>query len=283
MIKTVNELCEEARAGHYAIGAFNASTLEVTKAILQAAAELKSPVIIETSEGEANFEGYQIFADTVKDLASELAVDVAINLDHGKSLESIKYAIESGYSSVHIDCSKMEKEDNIKLTKQVAEFAHSRGISVEGEFGHVGGSSEVHEGEQPKDGTLTDPKEAAEYIKETGVDIFAGSYGNIHGMYKDAPHLDIERIEKISKESGIPLSLHGGSGIPDDQIEAAIEAGICKINVNTELRKAYKESLEKNLRGANAEIVPYKYLPQVINDVKEVVKQKIKLFSAAKK
>ncbi len=282
MIVPASDLLKQAKKEGHAIGAFNASTLEVTKAILQAAEELKTPVIIETSEGEANFEGYQIFADTVRDLADELAIDVAINLDHGKSLESVKYAIQSGYSSVHIDCSKMERKDNVALTREVVKFAHSRGVSVEGEFGHVGGSSEVHANELPKDGiVLTEPQEAIDYIKETGVDIFAGSYGNIHGMYKDAPHLDIERIRKIADGSGVPLSLHGGSGIPDDQIKAAIGAGICKINVNTELRKAYKESLERNLRGVNAEIVPYKYLPQVIADVKEVVKKKIVLFSAS--
>src|SRR3990167_841222 len=151
MIKTAKELLEEAKRNHYAIGAFNTSTLEITKGILQAAAETKIPVIIETSEGEANFEGYQVFVDTVRDLADELGITVAINLDHGKSLESVKYAIDSGYSAVHIDCSKMDLAANIELTKQVAEFAHAHGVSVEGELGYIGGSSEMHEGEQPKE------------------------------------------------------------------------------------------------------------------------------------
>ena len=280
MIVTAKDLLIKARAGRYAIGAFNTSDLEITKGILEAALELKSPVIIETSEGEANFEGYRVFVDSVRDMAEDLSVDVAINLDHGKSFESVKYAIESGYSSVHIDCSLLSKAENIAVTKKVVEFAHSRGVSVEGEFGHVGGSSEIHEGEQPQDGTLTDPQEAADYIKQTGVDIFAGSYGNIHGVYKNPPHLDIERIKKIAEESGLPLSLHGGSGIPDDQIKAAIQAGICKINVNTEIRKAYREALDKALRNKVAEIVPYKYMPEAINAVKEIVRQKISLFHA---
>lgn len=281
MIVTAKELLDKAKAGKYAIGAFNTSSLEITKGILQAAYELKTPVIIETSEGEANFEGYQVFVDTARDLAEELAIDVAINLDHGKSLESVKYAIDSGYSSVHIDCSAMEKEENVTLTKQVVEVAHAHGVSVEGELGYIGGSSEVHEGEQPKQEIIfTDPAEAAEYIKATGIDIFAGSYGNVHGIYKNEPKLDIERIKKIADGSGIPLSLHGGSGIPEEQIKAAIGAGICKINVNTEIRKAYREALDKALRGKNAEIVPYKYLPEAINAVKEVVKKKIILFSS---
>lgn len=280
MIVTAKELLDKAKTGKYAIGAFNTSTLEITKGILQAAEELKTPIIIETSEGEANFEGYQVFVDTVRDLADELAVDVAINLDHGKSLESVKYAIDSGYSSVHIDCSKMDLASNTELTKQVVELAHAHKVSVEGELGYIGGSSEVHEGEQPKEEViLTDPKEAAEYIKTTGIDIFAGSYGNVHGIYTNEPKLDIERIKQISQTSGIPLSLHGGSGIPEDQIKAAIEAGVCKINVNTEIRKTYREALDKSLRGKNAEIVPYKYLPEAINAVKEVVKKKIILFS----
>ncbi len=280
MIRTARELLEDARLNHYAIGAFNTSTLEITKGILKAAEELKTPVIIETSEGEANFEGYQVFVDTVRDIVMNMSVDIAINLDHGKSLESVKYAIDSGYSSVHIDCSKMDLASNTELTKQVVELAHAHKVSVEGELGYIGGSSEVHEGEQPKEEiVLTNPKEAAEYIKATGIDIFAGSYGNVHGIYKNEPTLDIERIKQISQSSGVPLSLHGGSGIPEDQIKAAIGAGICKINVNTEIRRAYREALDRALRGKNAEIIPYKYLPEAIEAVKEVVKKKITLFS----
>ncbi len=281
MIFTAKELLLKAKEGGYAVGAFNTSDLEITKGILEAAQELNSPIIIETSEGEANFEGYRVFVSSVRDMAEDLGVDTAINLDHGKSFESVKYAIESGYSSVHIDCSTLPKEENIAVTKQVVEFAHSRNVSVEGEFGHVGGSSEVHTGEQPKeDIVLTDPAEAIDYIKKTGVDIFAGSYGNIHGVYKNPPHLDIARIKQVAYGSGIPLSLHGGSGIPDDQIKASIQAGICKINVNTEIRKAYREALDKVLRNKVAEIVPYKYMPEAISAVKEVVKQKIVLFKA---
>jgi len=281
MIVTAKELLEKAKAGGYAIGAFNTSDLEITKGILQAAAGTKMPIIIETSEGEASFEGYQVFVDTVRDIANELAVDVAINLDHGKSIESAKYAIKCGYSSVHIDCSSLQKEANISLTKQVVEFAHAHGVSVEGELGYIGGSSEIHEGEQPKQEIIfTDPAEAIEYIKATGIDIFAGSYGNVHGIYKDAPNLDVDRIKQIADGAGIPLSLHGGSGISDIQIKAAISAGICKININTEIRKAYREALDNVLRGKNAEIVPYKYLPEVVNAVKEVVKSKIIIFSA---
>jgi fructose-bisphosphate aldolase class II len=280
MIVPAIDLLKKAKEGKYAIGAFNTSTLEITKGILHAAEELKTPVIIETSEGEANFEGYQVFVDIVRDIAMNMSVDIAINLDHGKSLESVKYAIDSGYSSVHIDCSKLDLATNTELTKKVVELAHAHKVSVEGEIGYIGGSSEVHEGEQPKEEVvLTDPKEASEYVEATGVDIFAGSYGNVHGIYKNEPKLDIERIKQISQMSGIPLSLHGGSGIPEDQIKAAIEAGVCKINVNTEIRKAYRESLDKSLRGKNAEIVPYKYLPEVVNAVKEVVKKKITLFS----
>lgn len=284
MIKTAKELLDEAKNNHYAVGAFNTSNLEITRGILEAARKTGMPVILETSEGEANFEGYQIFVDTVRDLASELGVDAAINLDHGKSLETVRYAIESGYSSVHIDCSKLDKRDNVTLTKEVVELAHGHGVSVEGELGYIAGSSEIHEGEQPKNEIIfTDPQEAAEYIKETGVDIFAGSYGNVHGIYKNEPNLDIERIRKISELSGMPLSLHGGSGIPEEQIKAAIQAGICKININTEIRQGYHDALEKALRGMNAEIVPYKYLPETINAVKEIVKKKIFLFSNSQK
>jgi fructose-bisphosphate aldolase class II len=283
VIVTTKKLYEKAKAGGYAIGAFNVSTLEAIKGILDAAAMLNSPVVIETSEKEMKFLDSSLVADVVRSLATDLSIPVGIHLDHGQSLESVKEAIDAGYTSVHIDASALSYEANLKITKEVVEYAHKQGITVEGELGHVGGASEIHtEKSKMEKSTYTDPIQAEEYVRETGVDVLASSIGNIHGVYANEPQLDFDILTKLG-EIGVPLSLHGGSGIPENQIKKAINLGITKVNVNTELRQAYTESLRDELAENPAEIVPYKYLPKEIEAVKEVVLEKIKMFGSAGK
>lgn len=283
MIVTPAKLYEKAKAGGYAIGAFNVSTLEAIKGVLDAARELDSPVIIETSEKEMKYVGAELVADVVRDLAGDLDIPVAIHLDHGQSLESAKEAVEAGYTSVHLDGSALNYEDNVRLTREVVEYAHEKHITVEGELGHVGGASEIHdEKAKIEKSTYTDPTQAAAFVHETGIDVLASSIGNIHGIYEDEPALDFERLEKIG-QIGVPLSLHGGSGIPEVQIKRAIALGITKVNVNTELRQAYTETLHAELNENPDEIVPYKYLPAEIEAVKKVVLEKIKMFGSAGK
>jgi len=283
MIVTTKELYEKAKAGGYAVGAFNVSTIEAIKGVLDAAIELNAPVVIETSEGEMNYLGAKLVADVVRDLATDLAIPVGIHLDHGQGMKGVREAIESGYTSVHIDASALPYAENLKVSKEVVQYAHERGITVEGELGHVGGASEVHdENAKMEKSTYTDPKEAAEYVRETGVDILASSIGNIHGIYENEPELDFERLTKIG-EIGVPLSLHGGSGIPENQVKRAISLGITKVNVNTELRMAYTNTLHAELDEHPDEIVPYKYLPEEIEAVKNVVLTKIKMFGSAGK
>jgi fructose-bisphosphate aldolase class II len=280
MIVTTKELYEKAKIGGYAVGAFNISTIEAIKGVLDAAKELNAPVVIETSEGEMNYMGAKLIADIVRDLATDLAIPAGIHLDHGQSLASVQEAIEAGYTSVHIDASALPYEENLKLTKKVCEYAHERGITVEGELGHVGGASEVHnETAKMEKKTYTDPIKAAEFVKKTGIDILASSIGNIHGIYENEPELDFERLAKIG-EIGIPLSLHGGSGIPEKQIKRAISLGITKVNVNTELRMAYTNTLHSELDANPNEIVPYKYLPEEIEAVRNIVIEKIKMFGS---
>ncbi|MDD5693046.1 MAG: class II fructose-bisphosphate aldolase [Patescibacteria group bacterium] len=280
MLVTTKDLYLDAKKEGYAIGAFNVSTLEAIKAIINAAMKLKSPVVIETSEKEMSFLEPALVFDIVKELAKDLRIPVGLHLDHGKSLETVKEAIASGYTSVHFDGSGLPDGDNIKLTKAAAEMAHQRNLTIEGELGHIAGSSEMH-GEQIiiDKKTLTDPEMAKKFVSETGIDILAVSVGNIHGIYKNEPKLDIERLAKI-KEIGIPMSLHGGSGIPDDQIKRAISCGIAKINVNTELRMAYTETLRDELAENPDEIVPYEYLPEEIEAIEDVVEAKIRLFGS---
>jgi ketose-bisphosphate aldolase len=271
---------EKARAGGYAIGAFNVSTIEAIKGVLDAASELNAPVMIETSEKEMRYMDADLVINVLCALTENLQIPVAIHLDHGQSMETVQEAIDAGYTSVHIDGSSLPYDKNLSLTREVVAFAHKRGIPVEGELGHVGGASEIHdERAKMEKSTYTDPVQATEFVRETGIDSFASSIGNIHGIYKDEPELDFERLEKIG-QIGVPLTLHGGSGIPEKQVKKAIALGITKINVNTELRQAYTETLHKELDEHPEEIVPYKYLPEEIEAVKKVVMEKIKMFGS---
>lgn len=284
MLVTPLEIFKKAKKGKYAIGAFNTSNLEITKAIIETAEELKSPVIIETSEGEMAALTPEVAAAEVKALVEKASIPVVLHLDHGKSFESAKNAIEAGYTSVHLDGSSLHYEDNVQLTKKVVEMAHEKKISVEGEIGHVAGTSESHETEiKISPDTLTDPDEAARFVSETGVDVLAVAVGNIHGMYKNPPVLDFERLAEIAEKTHCFFSLHGGSGIPKSQIKKAISLGIAKINVNTELRLAFKEGILHEFKENPDEVVPYKYFPVGGAAVKKVVEAKIKLFGSTGK
>ena len=283
MIVSSLDLYQAARAGGYAVGAFNVSTLEAVRAIIAAAEELSAPVVIETSPGEMKYMGAANVADIVRNTADSLKIPVAIHLDHGQNMEQVKEAIDAGYTSIHIDASALGYEENLALTKEATVYAHSKGITVEGELGHVGGASEVHDEDvEIEKSTYTDPEQAAVFVHETGIDILASSIGNIHGIYENEPELDFERLEKIG-QIGIPLSLHGGSGIPSEQVKKAISLGIRKVNVNTELRAAYTNTLREELNEHPDEIVPYKYLPEEVEAMKQVVMKKIEIFGSAGK
>jgi ketose-bisphosphate aldolase len=283
MLVTTRELYLKAQKDGYAIGAFNVSTLEAIKAVINAARRLKSPVIIETSEREMAFLEPTLVFDIVAELAENLRIPVGLHLDHGKSLKTARQAVEAGYTSVHIDGSNLSYEDNVKLTREVVNFAKQKKITIEGELGHIAGSSQKHAEEIKIDqNMLTNPEKAKKFVAETRIDILAVSIGNIHGVYRNEPKLDFARLDEL-KRLGLPMSLHGGSGIPGDQIRRAIGLGINKINVNTELREAYTETLRKELAENLAEIVPYEYLPEEIEAIEDVVETKIKLFDSEKR
>lgn len=272
---------KKAKKGGYAIGAFNTSNIEITKAIIATAERLNSPVIIETSEGEAEHQGYEVVAAEVKALAKEAKIPVVLHLDHGKTFESISNAIRAGYTSVHIDGSGFKLEENTKITRAVVELAHNNGVAVEGEIGHVAGTSAQHKTEisiLAKD--LTDPAEAQGFVKKTKVDTLAVAIGNIHGVYVEPPKLDFDRFEEITTKVKKYFSLHGGSGIPKSQIEKAIRLGVVKVNVNTELRLAFKEGILHEFDVHPDEAVPYKYLPAGAEAVARVVEGKIRLFGS---
>ncbi|MFH0907110.1 MAG: class II fructose-bisphosphate aldolase [bacterium] len=278
-------ILQEAQQNKYAIGAFNVSNLEQLKAIAQAAKSLQSSVIISTSEGESKFIGKKQIRVLVNVFKEEIGVSMILHLDHGKSFESIKKAIESGYDSVHFDGSELDFEENLKKTKEIVNFAKDNGIkNIEGELGYLRGKSALHEVIEITQDDLTDPKQALEFIEKTGIDSLAVAIGNIHGIVKNKnlknPHLFLDRLEKIRKQIGdkAHLVLHGGSGTPEQDIKDAIKLGIVKVNINTELRIAYTESLKKSLKDNPEQTTPYKIMPFVVNEVQKVVEEKIKLF-----
>lgn len=286
-MKTLLKVIKDAEARHVAIGHFNISDWVGLKAIFEVARELKVPVIIGTSDGEADFIGRAQAAALVRSLREEYDFPIFLNSDHTHKIEGVKEAARAGYDAIIFDGSKLRLEENAKNTKEAfgAVKSFSSDILVEGELGYIGSSSEILK-EIPKGaainpGDLTDPKDAVWFVEETGVDMLAPAVGNLHGMFKDAknPDLDIERIYAIKKAVGVPLVLHGGSGIKDEDFRRAIEAGISVIHINTEIRAAWREGIEKGLGAHPEEITPYKILPEALTAVKRVVLERLRLFN----
>ncbi|MEK7162843.1 MAG: class II fructose-bisphosphate aldolase [Patescibacteria group bacterium] len=290
-MKKLIEIIKEAENRKVAIGHFNISECAGLKGIFKAAQELNLPVIIGVSEGEREFIGTKRIALMVKSLREEFNYPIFLNADHTHSFEKIKEAVEAGFDAVLFDGGKLPFEENIKKTKEVVEYVKNVSASrrteilVEAELGYLGAGSVILD-KIPEEATieeqdLTKPDEAAFFIKETGIDLLAPAVGNIHGMFKNAPNpnLDIERIKKIRQAVGIPLVLHGGSGIRNEDFLQAIDAGISIIHINTEIRLAWRRGMEKALQEKPEEITPYKLLPIVVEEIKEVVYNRLKLFN----
>lgn len=282
-MKNLKEIIKEAENNKIAIGHFNASDSVALKAIFEVARELELPVIIGVSEGEREFIGVHQIAALIKSLREEYRYPVFLNADHTKSLEKIKEAVNVGFDAVMFDGSNLPFEENIKKTKETVEYVKSvrPEILIEGELGCIWGSSTVFgESISIKEEDLAKPAEANSFIKETGIDLLAVAVGNIHGIVSSGnPKLNIERIKELKAASLVPLVLHGGSGIPDNEISAAIDAGISIIHINTELRLAWRKGMEKTLKEKQDEIASYNLLPVVIGEIKKIVEQKLKLFN----
>ena len=282
------DIFKKAQKNKYAIGAFNASNLEQVKAIVQAAQNLQSPIIISTSEGESSFLGKKQMKALIDTYRQETGLPIILHLDHGKSFEIIKEAIEAGYDSVHFDGSELNFEENIEMTKKIADFARKRDIkNIEGELGYLRGKSSIQEKVEIKQEDLTNSKQALEFVEKTGIDSLAVSIGNIHGIFKSNknPHLFLDRLEEINNAVGdkVGLVLHGGSGTPEEDIKKAAQLGVVKVNVNTELRMAYINTLKNVLKNNLNEVAPYKLMPSVIEAVQKTVEDKIKLFGSDNK
>jgi fructose-bisphosphate aldolase class II len=283
-----------AKRDKVAIAHFNVSELVTLKAVFAATRELSAvsgkliPVIIGVSEGEREFLGTAEIVSMIKDLRKRYDYPIFINADHHKSVESCKAAIDAGFDSVIIDAADKSFEENIRLTKEVVAYArasNNKKILVEAELGNVGSGSEVREkladGIAITEDTITKAEEAARFVSETGVDLFAPAVGNVHGMFKDAPdpHLFIKRTKEIRRAAKVPLVLHGGSGTPDEDFVKAIDAGVRIIHISTELRKAWRAGIEKAFTEKPHEVAPYKLLTHSFEGVKAVALMRLKLFN----
>lgn len=267
----------DAQKKGYAVGAFNMENMEMAQAIVEAAEELKAPVILQTTSGTLKYAAPEIFAGIVRAIAEKATVPVAMHLDHGSGFGVVERALNAGYTSVMIDGSLLPFEENIAVTKCVVEAARPLGIPVEAELGKVGGKEDGHCVELD---TNTDPEEAVLFIRETRIDSLAVAIGTAHGFYVGNPVLDKERLATIRSMVDIPLVLHGASGVPSADVRECVKLGICKVNFATELRVAYTEGVKRALQED-----PQLYDPKTLGKkakeyVKELTREKIRMCGA---
>lgn len=287
---TLKETIENAKKEKKAVGHFNFATIEGLHAIAEAARELNVPVIVGTAEGEESFVGTEEAVGLIKQIREEHNQTIFLNGDHHYTFESVKKCIDAGYDMVIFDGAKLPKEENIAQTKACVDYAKKTRpeVMIEAELGYIGQASQIldaiPEGVGLSEAELTSPEEAVEFINATGIDAFAPSVGNVHGMLRNVPDpdLNIARIQAISNVVTIPLVLHGASGNSDADITAAIEAGISVVHVNTELRRAWKDALAQHLKDHPDDVAPYKILKESKEAMYKVAKEKLMLFNGLK-
>jgi fructose-bisphosphate aldolase class II len=303
MLATLKQVLSKADKGKYAVGAFNINNLEIMQAVVNAAAKLKSPVILQTSEGAIKYAGIKYLKCLAATAAAETKIPIVLHLDHGRDIEIIKEAIKTGYTSIMYDGSHLPFDENIAMTKKVVAHAHSKGISVEGELGTIGGAEEKVVARKI---IYTDPIAAKEFVSKTGVDALAVAIGTSHGAYKfaGAAKLDILRLRIIKSALKMPLVLHGASGVPewlvhtaehygaklgkpegvpDEQIKLAIKNGINKINTDTDIRLAFDAGVREVIATAPQEFDPRHILGRARELMQDVAEHRIKLFGSAGK
>ncbi len=272
---TTRDLLLDARRGGYAVAAFNIENMEMAQSVIRTADEMRSPVIIQTTPGTVNYAGFDMLRAMVAVEAAKTDMPVAVHLDHGDSYERCAAAIDSGYTSVMIDGSKLPYEENIAVTKAVVDLAAKKNIDVEGELGRVGGKEDTHEVKAGED-IYTDPQQAKDFAERTGVRSLAVAIGTAHGFYKGEPKLDFDRLEKIIGLVNIPIVLHGASGVPDEAVRRAVGLGICKVNFATELRAALTKGVREALRD-EAVYDPKVFMKPGKKQVEEIVRHKIQV------
>ena len=280
MLVNTREMLDKAREKGYAIGAFNMSNMEILQAIVQAAEIENAPVIVQASQAALKYAGVDYIEAMGKLAAQKASVPVALHLDHGTDFNLIMLCIRHGFTSVMIDGSKYQFEENIAITKKVVEIAHAVDVSVEAELGKIGGT-EDHITVSEKEALYTEPEEAVQFAKETGVDSLAISIGTAHGPYKGEPKLDFDRLAEIRSILDIPIVLHGASGVPDESIRKAVEKGVCKINIDTEIRQSFTKAVREILADNPAEYDPRKIVGAAKEAMVETVRGKMRLFGCS--
>ena len=288
-MKNFREYVKEAEGKGVAIGHFNVSNLEAIHGIYGAAKKLQVPVIIGLSEGEENFVGKNEGVAIINEIREKEDFPIFLNADHHYSFEKVKASIDAGFDSVVFDGASLSFDENVRVTKQCIEYADKfrteagKDILIEAELGYIGSGSNIKDKIPEGAGVKTKPEDAKKFVELTGIDMLAPSVGSIHGIIKSGkPHIDTELVSAIKKAVGIPLVLHGGSGLRDEDFTNAIKAGISIIHISTEIRLAYDEALKKSLAENPNETTPYKILQPAVDAIEKVVESRLKLFNGIK-
>lgn len=271
---TSEKMLLDAQKGGYAVGAFNVENMEMVMAVIAAAEELRAPLMLQTTPSTVKYAGLDMYLANVRTAAKRASVPVCMHLDHGDSFDLAMQALRIGYSSIMIDGSHSVFEENIAVTKAVADACRPSGIPVEAELGKVGGKEDDLDGGS---GGYTDPMEAKEFAERTGIGSLAVAIGTAHGVYKGEPKLDLDRLAEIRKVVSIPLVLHGASGLSEEAVKESIKRGICKVNFATELRIAYTDGVTEFLAANPDAFDPKKYGKVAMEHVKEIVKLRMKM------
>ncbi|HLP17238.1 MAG TPA: ketose 1,6-bisphosphate aldolase [Bacteroidota bacterium] len=283
---TLKDILDPASRQAYAVGAFNVISLEYLEAIVSAAERLRSPVILNVAEVHLAYINLDVITPAILHRARHASVPIALNLDHGLKFETIVRAVRNGFSSVMFDGSHLPFEENIAQTREVTRLCHAVNVSVEAELGAVGGSEGGELVGTVDPNRYTDPAQAEEFVRQTGIDALAIAFGNAHGKYKGAPMLDFARLDAIKKSVGIPLVLHGGSGIPDEDFKKAISLGIAKVNYFTGMAQASIDTLKTAITHRNVEL-KYNAYPDLMllvqNNVSAVVAAQMAVFGSVGK
>ena len=276
-LSTFQKMLADAKERKYAIGSFNAWDVYSAKNITLTAEKMRSPVIISLWQPELDFAGERQLYELCVSFAAAVSVPVAIFIDHAKDVQAVERAIRLGATSVMIDGSHLPLEENIALTARAAELAHSAGVSIEGEIGVLG----EEDGSEPDEAFYTDEHEAEVFMRDTGIDALAVAIGNAHGYYKRAPRLDLDRLAAIGSRVDVPLVLHGGSGIPPNDLQAAIDRGITKVNIGAEPRTAFMDGLRESLAEADeSEKFPHRIFPRALERHAQLIEEKMVLLGS---
>lgn len=280
MLVNMNDVLFPAKRGQYAVGFFNAVNMEMARAIIETAEELRSPVMVGTAEILLPAMSLEHVAEYLLPMARKASVPVCVHYDHGLTFEKCMEALHLGFTSVMYDCSTADYETNIANVSEMTRICHAMGVTVEGELGHVGDNEGAGRLDDPS-AYFTDPDVAKDFVAHTGVDSLAVAVGNAHGDYKFPPKLDFDRISVISEGTDLPLVLHGGSGLADHDFREAIRRGICKVNIFTDIDKAGKRGVERGIAAGEKTMMGL--IPYEIDEMKQVVREKMTLFGSVGK